>query len=156
MYGDRGARRRKRRKWPRVGPKADSLCNRHWETSPGDPPDVTHLCFRAGNRASGPDFGRSLIGKASKSALKHYCATYGRWVSGPLWKQNKEYPNQVLAALKANMKIEYIYIYNPPGSGPEPAQNPRSPWETDSPDPPPGPPRGGGAKTKIKRRLKDS
>ena len=31
---------------------------------------VTQYCFRAGNRASGPDFGRILVGKASKSALR--------------------------------------------------------------------------------------
>ncbi len=30
---------------------------------------VTQYCFQAGNLASGPDFGRTLIGKASKSAL---------------------------------------------------------------------------------------
>jgi hypothetical protein len=43
----------------------------------------------------------------------------------------------VLAALKAKTKTERII---PPGSGPEPAQNPRSPKENDSQDPPPGPP----------------
>ncbi len=31
---------------------------------------VTQWCFRAGNRASGPDFARILIGKHSKSALR--------------------------------------------------------------------------------------
>jgi hypothetical protein len=33
-------------------------------------PSVTQYCFRAGNRSSEPDFGRILIGKASKSALR--------------------------------------------------------------------------------------
>ncbi len=32
-------------------------------------PCVRHKCFRAGDRASGPDFGRILFGKASNSAL---------------------------------------------------------------------------------------
>ncbi len=31
---------------------------------------VTQQCFRAGNLASGPDFGRILVGKASTSALR--------------------------------------------------------------------------------------
>ncbi len=33
-------------------------------------PCVTQWCFRAGNRASGPDVGRILFGKTSKSALR--------------------------------------------------------------------------------------
>ncbi len=31
---------------------------------------VTQPCFRAGNRSSGPDFGRTVIGKASQSAVR--------------------------------------------------------------------------------------
>ncbi len=31
---------------------------------------VTRWCFRAGNRASGPDFGRIAIGKTFKSPLR--------------------------------------------------------------------------------------
>ena len=42
------------------------------------------------------------------------------------------------------------------GSGPESAQNPRSPWENDSPDPRPDPPGGRGDKNKIKSVLKYS
>jgi hypothetical protein len=74
-------------------------------------PCVTQQCFRAGNLASGPDFGQILIGKASKSALrragpsarrealptrirpksclearfparKHYCVTKGKTSNG--------------------------------------------------------------------------
>ncbi len=41
-----------------------------------------------------------------------------------------------------------------PGSGPESAQNPRSPQENCSPDPPPGTPDGGRAKNKIKNVLR--
>ncbi len=33
-------------------------------------PDVTQQCLWAGNRNSGPDFGRILNGKVSKSALR--------------------------------------------------------------------------------------
>ncbi len=33
-------------------------------------PYVTKYCFRAGNRASWPDFGRSLVGKASTTAFR--------------------------------------------------------------------------------------
>ncbi len=33
-------------------------------------PYVTQYCFRPGNLSSGPDLGRSLVGKASKSALR--------------------------------------------------------------------------------------
>ena len=31
---------------------------------------VMQLCFWAGNRYGGPDFGRMLVGRASKSALR--------------------------------------------------------------------------------------
>ncbi len=51
------------------------------------------------------------------------------------------------AALKANIKFK---INLSPGFGPESAQNLRFPSENDSPDPPPGPPGGVGAKNKIK------
>ncbi len=32
--------------------------------------ETNQRCFRAGNRASGSDFGRILVGKASKSVLR--------------------------------------------------------------------------------------
>ncbi len=43
-------------------------------------------CFRAGNWASGPDFGRIVIGKASESAL--------RPAEGPIFKSPQEESGQ--------------------------------------------------------------
>ncbi len=53
-------------KHTRITHKAQHACFQHTKQIPY----ATQQCFRAGDRASGPDFSRILIRKASKSALR--------------------------------------------------------------------------------------
>ncbi len=48
-------------------------------------PNVTQQCFRAGNRACGPDFGRIRIGKASASALRPVAIWLKPFWPKPFW-----------------------------------------------------------------------
>ncbi len=57
----------------------------------------------------------------------------------------------VPAVLKVKIQIKNKL---PPGSGPKPANNHRSHWENDSPDPPPDSPGGRGDKNKLKSVFK--